>query len=190
VQPIEHREPYRICGVLDAIDNPSGDAPNPAEHHSAPEPPPRRGAAGGNRRRIPPLLVLLHDLASKHVSEGDRPAPPAIIEIPPAEQARRVANKTFRLSTAGRFQPGLSGNPAGQSHLYHQCRKIARQASPEMMEGLIDLAKNAEDERVRSVCLGYQPVARAGRSCARSTRFARDSSLEGEGFEPSVPRRG
>jgi hypothetical protein len=24
-------------------------------------------------------------------------------------------------------------------------------------------------------------------TCARSTRFARDSSLEGDGFEPSVP---
>jgi hypothetical protein len=34
----------------------------------------------------------------------------------------------------------------------------------------------------------HRSVARAGRSCARSTRFARDSSLERERFEPSVPR--
>ena len=32
-----------------------------------------------------------------------------------------------------------------------------------------------------------QPIARAGRSCARSTRFARDSSLEEAGFELAVP---
>ena len=54
---------------------------------------------------------------------------------------------------AYRFPKGQSGNPDGQSKFYHQCRKLAREASPDMMLGLIDLAKNAEDERVRSVCL-------------------------------------
>ena len=54
---------------------------------------------------------------------------------------------------AFRFPKGQSGNPDGQSRFYHQCRKIAREASPEMMRELIDLAKTAEDERVRSVCL-------------------------------------
>ena len=68
------------------------------------------------------------------------------------EAARRTANRVFR-PEPGRFRPGVSGNPSGQSHFYHQCRKIARAASPEMMYGLIDLAMNAEDERVRSVCL-------------------------------------
>jgi hypothetical protein len=53
---------------------------------------------------------------------------------------------------AYRFPKGKSGNPDGQSRFYHQCRKLAREASPDMMRGLIDLAKNAEDERVRSVC--------------------------------------
>ena len=54
---------------------------------------------------------------------------------------------------AFRFPKGQSGNPDGQARFYHQCRKIAREASPEMMRELIDLAKTAVDERVRSVCL-------------------------------------
>jgi hypothetical protein len=52
-----------------------------------------------------------------------------------------------------RFPKGQSGNPDGQARFYHQCRKIAREASPEMMRELVDLAKTAADERVRSVCL-------------------------------------
>ncbi len=58
----------------------------------------------------------------------------------------RAKNKAFR------WPKGISGNPGGQAAVYHECRKLAREASPEMMAGLIDLAKNAEDERVRSVC--------------------------------------
>jgi hypothetical protein len=54
---------------------------------------------------------------------------------------------------AFRFPKGQSGNPDGQSRFYHECRKLAREASPEMMRELIELAKTAEDERVRSVCL-------------------------------------
>ena len=54
---------------------------------------------------------------------------------------------------AFRFPKGKSGNPDGQSRLYHECRKLANRAAPDMMRGLIDLAKSAEDERVRSVCL-------------------------------------
>jgi hypothetical protein len=58
----------------------------------------------------------------------------------------RARNRAFR------WPRGVSGNPTGQSRFYHECRKLAREASPDMMLGLIDLAKNAEDERVRSVC--------------------------------------
>jgi hypothetical protein len=54
---------------------------------------------------------------------------------------------------AYRFTKGKSGNPDGQSRFYHECRKIAREASPDMMRELIELARTAEDERVRSVCL-------------------------------------
>ena len=59
----------------------------------------------------------------------------------------RARNRAFRWSK------GVSGNPTGQSRFYHQCRKLAREAGPEMMKVLIDLASNsAADERVRSVC--------------------------------------
>jgi hypothetical protein len=54
---------------------------------------------------------------------------------------------------AFRFPKGKSGNPDGQSRFYHECRKLANRAAPDMMRGLIELAKSAEDERVRSVCL-------------------------------------
>jgi hypothetical protein len=54
---------------------------------------------------------------------------------------------------AYRFPKGQSGNPDGQSRFYHECRKLANRAAPDMMRGLIELANNAEDERVRSVCL-------------------------------------
>jgi hypothetical protein len=54
---------------------------------------------------------------------------------------------------AYRFPKGKSGNPDGQSRFYHESRKLANHAAPDMMRGLIELANNAEDERVRSVCL-------------------------------------
>jgi hypothetical protein len=59
----------------------------------------------------------------------------------------RARNKAYR------WPKGVSGNPTGQPRFYHECRKLARDASPEMMRGLIELANTAEDERVRSVCL-------------------------------------
>lgn len=54
---------------------------------------------------------------------------------------------------AFRFQRGRSGNPDGQSRFYHEARMLARRAAPEMMKELIELARHAEDERVKSVCL-------------------------------------
>ena len=68
---------------------------------------------------------------------------------------------------AYRFPQGYSGNPDGRAKFYHQCRKLAREASPDMMRDLIDLARKAEEERVRSVCLvavldraGFGPIDR------------------------------
>ena len=59
----------------------------------------------------------------------------------------RARNKAYR------WPKGTSGNPTGQSRFYHKCRKLAREAGPEMMSVLIGLAKDpAADERVRSVC--------------------------------------
>jgi hypothetical protein len=58
----------------------------------------------------------------------------------------RAKNRAFR------WPKGVSGNPDGQSRHYHACGKLARDASPAMMQELIRLAQHAEDERVRSVC--------------------------------------
>jgi hypothetical protein len=72
------------------------------------------------------------------------------VELPSATSR---AHARAKAAYPWRFPPGQSGNPNGQSRFYHECRKIAREASPEMMRGLIELAKTAEDERVRSVCI-------------------------------------
>jgi hypothetical protein len=45
------------------------------------------------------------------------------------------------------WQPGVSGNPTGRGGLYHECRRLAAEASPEAMGRLIELM-HAEDERV------------------------------------------
>ena len=98
-------------------------------------------------------------------------------------QDQRVEILKARTS-AYRFPKGQSGNPDGQSRFYHECRKLAREASPEMMAGLIDLAKNAVDERVRSVCLiavldraGVQPIDYDPRA---------DEAVEKPKFDPAL----
>ncbi len=59
----------------------------------------------------------------------------------------QAGNKAFR------WPKGQTGNPSGMSKFYHEGRKIARKAAPEMMRVLIDLANDPkEDSRVRSVC--------------------------------------
>jgi hypothetical protein len=78
-------------------------------------------------------------------------------ELSPRSVSRARAEKALeRLRTrtkAFRYPKGQSGNPNGQARFYHEARRIAREAGPEMMYGLIELACEAEDERVRSVCL-------------------------------------
>jgi hypothetical protein len=54
---------------------------------------------------------------------------------------------------AFRWPKGQSGNPTGRSRVYYEARKLAHDAAPAMMRELIELAKTAEDERVKSVCL-------------------------------------
>ena len=46
-----------------------------------------------------------------------------------------------------KWRPGQSGNPSGRGGLYHECRRLASEASPAAMLRLIELM-NAEDERV------------------------------------------
>ena len=85
---------------------------------------------------------------------------------------------------AFRFPKGQSGNPDGQSRFYHECRKIAREASPEMMRGLVDLARTAEDERVRSVCL----IAVLDRAGVRPIDYnpAEDTTARKPSFDPGL----
>ena len=49
---------------------------------------------------------------------------------------------------AFKWRPGQSGNPLGRGGLYHECRRLASEASPTAMKRLIELMENAEDERV------------------------------------------
>jgi hypothetical protein len=106
---------------------------------------------------------------------------------PPAsgERARALAMAEFTArGKAFRIPKGQSGNPDGQSRFYHECRKIAREASPEMMRGLIDLARSAEDERVRSVCL----IAVLDRAGVRPVDYdpAEDTPARKPGFDPAL----
>jgi hypothetical protein len=89
---------------------------------------------------------------------------------------------------AFRFPKGQSGNPDGQSRLYHECREIAREASPEMMRGLVDLARTAEDERVRLVCL----IAVLDRAGVRPIDYipAEDAAARKPGSDKPMRERG
>jgi len=51
------------------------------------------------------------------------------------------------------LKKGKPGNPDGQARFDHECRKLSNRTAPDMMRGHAELANNAEDERVRSVCL-------------------------------------
>jgi len=105
--------------------------------------------------------------------------------LAPGARARAQAMAEFTArGKAFRFQKGQRGNPDGQSRFYHACRKLAREASPEMMAGLIDLAKNAVDERVRSVCL----IAVLDRAGVRPIGYdpTIDEAAEGPKFDPSL----
>jgi hypothetical protein len=104
----------------------------------------------------------------------------------PRVRALAMAQFTAR-GKAFRFAKGRSGNPDGQSRFYHACRKLAREASPEMMAGLIDLAKHAVDERVRSVCL----IAVLDRAGVRPTDHdpAEDAAARKPKFDPSLYTR-
>jgi hypothetical protein len=101
----------------------------------------------------------------------------------PRARALAMAQFTAR-GKAFRFPKGQSGNPDGQSKFYHACRKLAREASPEMMAGLIDLAKNAVDERVRSVCL----IAVLDRAGVKPIDYdpTIDEAVERPKFDPSA----
>ena len=78
----------------------------------------------------------------------------------------RAAYPWKRPPSSSQYKPGQSGNPGGLSSFYREGRKIAQRAAPEMMERLIELARTAKDERVRSVCI-IGILDRAGPSADR-----------------------
>jgi len=70
--------------------------------------------------------------------------------VPPEDQRLLIGRARIK---AFRFPKGKSGNPGGLSKFYFAARQLAKQASPDMMQVLIDLAKDENaDQRVRSVC--------------------------------------
>ena len=84
----------------------------------------------------------------------------------------RAKNRAFR------WPKGVSGNPDGQSRVYHECRRLARAASPAMMKVLIDLAADPEaDQRVRSVCAVARPRRHPTDRQARARSRAAPPSL-------------
>ena len=85
------------------------------------------------------------EMSDANISTTERAIGPD--PLAPDARARGLARAQFTArGKAFRFPKGRSGNPDGQSRFYHACRQLAREASPEMMAGLIDLAKNAVDE--------------------------------------------
>ena len=71
-------------------------------------------------------------------------------------RTRKGFKKTFP-PIGRRFPKGTSGNPGGVPRdvreIYRETRRICVNASPEMAEGLIALARTTEDDRVKSVCM-------------------------------------
>jgi len=84
------------------------------------------------------------DLVNGH--RGDRGAP----QVPPPRGAPRKRPLPPALR-ANLWKKGQSGNPAGTSAAYHQCVRLAREASPEAMETLLQVMRESDDDRVKIV---------------------------------------
>ena len=59
------------------------------------------------------------------------------------------------------FQPGQSGNPGGKQGRYHEVVRMAREASPEVMQRLIDLALDRNEDARVSVLAAQEVLSRA-----------------------------
>jgi hypothetical protein len=118
------------------------------------------------------------------MSDTEMTTPGRAADSGPLTSGVRARAEFTARGKAFRFPKGQSGNPDGQARFYHQSRKLAREASPEMMRELIDLAKTAEDERVRSVCL----IAVLDRAGVRPIDFdpAQEQAKRPPPFDPSL----
>ena len=81
----------------------------------------------------------------------DGNAASSVATLPAATRARVQSYPGAAALKAYRYPKGVSGNPSGMNRYYFECRKLAKEASPEIMRELIRLGLTAEDERVKSV---------------------------------------
>jgi hypothetical protein len=72
-----------------------------------------------------------------------------VVTLPASTRARTYAGAAALKAYC--YPKGVSGNPSGMNRYYFECRKLAKEASPEIMRELIRLGLTAEDERVKSV---------------------------------------
>lgn len=70
-----------------------------------------------------------------------------IVGSRPGAGSGRALSPQFR---ARQWQPGQSGNPSGQSGLYGETVRLAREAAPDAIRRLIELM-GSQDERVAAV---------------------------------------
>ena len=85
---------------------------------------------------------------------SDKEARVAGIDVSTLPATTRARVQTYAGAAAlkaYRYPKGVSGNPSGMNRYYFECRKLAKEASPEIMRELIRLGLTAEDERVKSV---------------------------------------
>jgi hypothetical protein len=81
---------------------------------------------------------------NRRMNDGSDPLGSRVRHVPAARvQVRDVPEAARKY----KWQPGQSGNPSGRGGLYHECRRLASEASPTAMRRLIELM-DAEDERV------------------------------------------
>src|SRR5712664_101441 len=70
----------------------------------------------------------------------------------PSEVGLSKAAKNAIAAGLKPWTKGQSGNPGGYTKLYFRARKLFQDHSQELAQRLIDLALNAEDERVAAMC--------------------------------------
>jgi hypothetical protein len=83
-----------------------------------------------------------------------------------------------------KWKPGQSGNPSGRGGLYHECRRLAAEASPYAMRKLITLM-DARDERVAYMAT----VAVLDRAGVRPTDYDPQADLKALDALPLEERR-
>ncbi len=75
--------------------------------------------------------------------------PPSPADTPPRYRVPSHGHGRLRV-----LQPGETANPSGHGGRYHEVVKLAREASPEAMQTLIEIMRDADEEtRARIVAI-------------------------------------